>query len=67
MSDVLDHFGGVDILVNNAAYTVGQDALHARAGARRREQWDKHFAVNVTAPLMLIQGFWNSMRSAVVA
>ena len=27
-----------------------------------RDQWEKSFAINVTAPLMLIEGFWESMR-----
>ena len=57
-----EHFGGVDILVNNAAYTVGR-TLFTHVPELTREQWEKHFAVNVTAPLMLIQGFWNSMRA----
>jgi len=59
--ETLDRFGGVDILVNNAAYTVGK-TLFTHVPDLSRDQWDKHFAVNVTAPLMLIQGFWNSMR-----
>jgi len=57
----LDHFGHVDILVNNAAYTVGK-TLFTHVPDLTREQWDKHFAINVTAPLMLIQGFWTSMK-----
>jgi NAD(P)-dependent dehydrogenase (short-subunit alcohol dehydrogenase family) len=56
----LDRFGGVDILVNNAAYTVGK-TLFTHVPDLTRDQWEKHFAVNVTAPLMLIQGFWRSM------
>ncbi len=57
----LERFGGVDILVNNAASTVGK-TLFTHVPELTRDQWEKHFAVNVTAPLMLIQGFWNSMR-----
>ncbi len=57
----LEHYGGVDVLVNNAAYTVGK-TLFTHVPHLTREQWDKHFAVNVTAPLMLMQGFWDSMR-----
>ena len=49
------------MLVNNAAYTVGR-TLFTHVPDLTREQWEKQFAVNVTAPLMLIQGFWNSMR-----
>jgi NAD(P)-dependent dehydrogenase (short-subunit alcohol dehydrogenase family) len=56
----LERFGHVDILVNNAAYTVGR-TLFTHVPDLTREQWDKHFAVNVTAPLMLIQGFWRTM------
>ena len=57
----LERHGGVDILVNNAAYTVGK-ALFTHVPELSRDQWEKGFAVNVTAPLMLISGFWASMR-----
>lgn len=63
VADTLDRFGGVDLLVNNAAYTVGK-TLFTHMPDLTRDQWDKHFAVNVTAPLMLIQGFWKSMQAA---
>lgn len=62
VSKTLARFGGVDILVNNAAYTVGK-TLFTHVPDLTRDQWDKHFAVNVTAPLMLVQGFWSSMRA----
>jgi NAD(P)-dependent dehydrogenase (short-subunit alcohol dehydrogenase family) len=61
VSAVFERFGGVDILVNNAAYTVGK-ALFTHVPDLTREQWEKGFAINVTAPLMLISGFWDSMR-----
>jgi NAD(P)-dependent dehydrogenase (short-subunit alcohol dehydrogenase family) len=61
VSSALERFGGVDILVNNAAYTVGK-TLFTHVPDLTRDQWEKHFAINVTAPLMLIQGFWTSMR-----
>ncbi|HKE72729.1 MAG TPA: SDR family oxidoreductase [Acidimicrobiales bacterium] len=60
VATALDRFGRVDILVNNAAYTVGR-TLFTHVPDLTREQWEKHFAVNVTAPLMLIQGCWPSM------
>jgi NAD(P)-dependent dehydrogenase (short-subunit alcohol dehydrogenase family) len=56
----LERFGHIDILVNNAAYTVGR-TLFTHVPDLTREQWDKHFAINVAAPLMLIQGYWNTM------
>jgi NAD(P)-dependent dehydrogenase (short-subunit alcohol dehydrogenase family) len=57
----LDRYGHVDILINNAAYTVGK-TLFTHVPDLSRDQWEKHFAINVTAPLMLIEGFWNSMK-----
>ena len=62
ISAALERHGHVDILVNNAAYTVGK-ALWAHVPELTREQWEKGFAVNVTAPLVLIGGFWESMRA----
>jgi NAD(P)-dependent dehydrogenase (short-subunit alcohol dehydrogenase family) len=56
----LDEVGGVDFLINNAAYTVGK-ALWTHKPHLSREQWEKGFAINVTDPLMLIEGFWRSM------
>ncbi|SRR5713101_361636 len=62
VSTTLDRFGRADILINNAAYTVGK-TLFTHTPDLTRDQWDKHFAINVTAPLMLIQGFWDSMKA----
>ncbi len=62
ISVVLEQHHHVDILVNNAAYTVGK-ALWAHVPQITREQWEKGFAVNVTAPLVLIEGFWESMKA----
>jgi NAD(P)-dependent dehydrogenase (short-subunit alcohol dehydrogenase family) len=61
VSLTLARYGGVDLLVNNAAYTVGK-ALWAHVPELTRQQWEKGFAINVTAPLMLISGFWQSMQ-----
>lgn len=63
VATALEAHGTVDLLVNNAAYTVGK-AIWAHAPHITRDQWDKGFAINVTAPLMLIQGFWEAMRAA---
>ncbi len=56
----LEQLGRVDVLINNAAYTVGK-TLFTHVPDLTRDQWEKHFAINVTAPLMLIQGFWDTM------
>ena len=63
LSATLERFGRVDYLINNAAYTVGR-TLFTHVPDLTRDQWDKHFAINVTAPLMLIQGVWSSMVAA---
>jgi NAD(P)-dependent dehydrogenase (short-subunit alcohol dehydrogenase family) len=58
----LDRFAGVDILVNNAAVTVG---YHWAAPLLEmpREDWLHHFAVNVHAPFTLAQLTVPSMES----
>jgi NAD(P)-dependent dehydrogenase (short-subunit alcohol dehydrogenase family) len=62
VSSTLERHGGVDFLINNAGYTVGR-ALFTHVPELTREQWEKGFAINVTAPLMLMTGFWSSMRA----
>jgi len=42
-------FGGVDIVVNNAAYAKKMPLSMTSA-----EEWDRHMAVNVRAPFMLV-------------
>jgi len=52
----IEHFGGCDVLVNNAAI--------AAIGPFRDltpQKWDKVFAVNVRAPMMLAQAFLPGM------
>ncbi|MBW8825706.1 MAG: SDR family oxidoreductase [Acidobacteria bacterium] len=61
VASTLEQCGGVDILINNAAYTVGK-ALFSQVPDLTRDQWEKGFAINVTAPLMLTTAFWESMR-----
>jgi NAD(P)-dependent dehydrogenase (short-subunit alcohol dehydrogenase family) len=61
VATTLETFGRADVLVNNAAYTVGR-TLFTHIPDLTRDQWEKHFAINVTAPLMLIQGFWEAMK-----
>jgi NAD(P)-dependent dehydrogenase (short-subunit alcohol dehydrogenase family) len=49
-----DHFGGVDILINNAAATTGK-IWSKRFLELSREEWLYQFAVNVHAPFTLMQ------------
>jgi NAD(P)-dependent dehydrogenase (short-subunit alcohol dehydrogenase family) len=49
-----DRFGGVDILVNNAAVTVGYN-WSTPFLEMPREDWLHHYAVNVHAPFTLMQ------------
>ena len=48
MADITGHFGGLDVLVNNA----GTD-ITAAIDALTLENWDDVVAVNLTAPFML--------------
>ena len=50
----IDQFGGVDILVNNAAVTVGYH-WSAPLLEMPRADWLHHFAVNLHAPFTLAQ------------
>ncbi|MGH3251123.1 MAG: SDR family NAD(P)-dependent oxidoreductase [Trebonia sp.] len=58
----IDRFGGVDILVNNAAVTVGYN-WSAPLLEMPRADWLHHFAVNVHAPFTLMQLAVASMES----
>jgi NAD(P)-dependent dehydrogenase (short-subunit alcohol dehydrogenase family) len=49
-----DYFGGVDILINNAAATTGE-IWSKRFLELTREEWLYQFAVNVHAPFTLMQ------------
>jgi NAD(P)-dependent dehydrogenase (short-subunit alcohol dehydrogenase family) len=57
-----DRFGGVDILVNNAAVTVGYNWA-APLIEMPRADWLHHYAVNVHAPFTLMQLAVPSMES----
>jgi len=49
-----DYFGGVDVLINNAAATTGE-IWSKRFLELSREEWLYQFAVNVHAPFTLMQ------------
>jgi NAD(P)-dependent dehydrogenase (short-subunit alcohol dehydrogenase family) len=50
----VDRFGGIDILINNAAVTIGHSWV-APVGDMPRADWLYHFAVNLHAPFTLVQ------------
>jgi NAD(P)-dependent dehydrogenase (short-subunit alcohol dehydrogenase family) len=50
----VERFGGIDILVNNAAVTIGHNWV-TPIEEMPREDWLYHFAVNVHAPFTLTQ------------
>jgi NAD(P)-dependent dehydrogenase (short-subunit alcohol dehydrogenase family) len=62
VDSAVDRFGGVDILVNNAAVTVGYH-WSAPLLEMPRADWLHHFAVNVHAPFTLAQLVVPSMEA----
>jgi len=62
VQSAVDRFGGVDILVNNAAVTVGYNWA-APLLEMPRADWLHHYAVNVHAPFTLMQLAVPSMES----
>ena len=46
----VDHYGGIDIIVNNAANALAQDF-----GSITPEAWEKSFDVNLRGPVFLVQ------------
>jgi NAD(P)-dependent dehydrogenase (short-subunit alcohol dehydrogenase family) len=54
VESAVDRFGGIDILVNNAAVTIGHSWV-APIGDMPRADWLYHFAVNLHAPFTLVQ------------
>lgn len=60
VADVVERFGGVDILVNNAAY-IG-DAVFESIWDMTRESWRAMMELNVTVPWLLAKSFSTAMR-----
>jgi meso-butanediol dehydrogenase/(S,S)-butanediol dehydrogenase/diacetyl reductase len=55
----LEAFGGVDVIVNNAA-VIRTGSLESFS----REEFDRHFAVNVAAPLFLLSAALPALRES---
>lgn len=62
VSIVLDEFGGVDILINNAGVTQ-LDSWASPLADIPREDWYYQFAVNIHAPFLLTQALVPAMES----
>jgi pteridine reductase len=52
IAQAADHFGQIDILVNNAAIFESGDVF-----STTEENWDRHFAINLKSPFFLSQAF----------
>lgn len=59
VATVADEFGGIDIVVNNAA-----NALAQPLGAITPEAWSKSFAVNLQGPVFLVQAALPHLRAS---
>lgn len=57
VKDVLDHFGRIDVLINNAG--ISRNGLSWKLGAT---DWDDVLAINLSAPFHLIKAVLPGMR-----
>lgn len=62
MADVLDRFGRIDVLVNNAGITGSQEAT--TAGETPIEEFDRVMAVNVRGPYLCTRAVLPTMLAA---
>ena len=51
VSEVVDHYGRIDILVNNARAIIGRDRVPVTELAE--DEWQRFLAVNTTAPFLV--------------
>lgn len=59
ITDVVERFGGLDVLVNSAAVMI-----RTPFGSTTAEQWDAIMALNVRAPFLLAQSAASHLRAA---
>jgi 3-oxoacyl-[acyl-carrier protein] reductase len=59
---VLANMGRCDVLVNNAGVNFKNEGQRVRFEELTPDNWEKTIAVNLTAPLLLSQGFLPGMR-----
>ncbi|MEN8184174.1 MAG: LLM class flavin-dependent oxidoreductase, partial [Myxococcota bacterium] len=63
----IDHFGSIDVLVNNAGVGVSSirsdaERNHPSIAEIDRALWDRFFAVNVTGPMLMVRAALPHMR-----
>ena len=68
VADCINHFGSIDILVNNAGIGVSSIRPDAERNLPSIEEidralWDRFFAVNVTAPMLMTRAAIPRMRA----
>lgn len=57
IQQTVDHFGGIDVLVNNAGIMFERSVADIQV-----EEWDRMMALNLRAPIFLIQAVLPHMR-----
>jgi 3-oxoacyl-[acyl-carrier protein] reductase len=60
VAETVDHFGRLDVLVNNAAWNVG--VPFADLDALTAEIWDRMYAINLRGPYLLARAAARTMR-----
>lgn len=57
VSDAVNEFGGLDILINNAAFQMEHEDIHELTA----EEWDYTFRTNIYAMFFLSQSAWDHL------
>jgi NAD(P)-dependent dehydrogenase (short-subunit alcohol dehydrogenase family) len=68
VAECVEHFGSIDVLVNNAGIGVSSirpdaERNHPSIAEIDRALWDRFFAVNVTGPMLMVRAALPHMRA----